>query len=104
MLKSVSTEELKEISSVVVEESSPKEKIYELNGTFTCFCSDLETTGLKRDSEIIQIACISAEDKTDTFSMYSVPDGDVSSHAFKVNKLSTTYDKGKKVLLKVIRL
>ena len=32
--------------------------------------------------------------------MYSVPDGDVSSHASKVNKLSTTYEKGKKVLLK----
>ena len=34
------------------------------------------------------------------FSTYAVPDNNVSAHATKVNKLSTAYSGGKKVLLK----
>ena len=55
---------------------------------------------MKRDSEIIQIACVSVEDKEDSFSTYSVPDGEVSLHASKINKLTTAFSSGKKVLMK----
>ena len=56
--------------------------------------------GLKRDSEIIQIAGVSVEEKEHSFSTYSVPDGDVSLHALKINKLTTEFSSGKKVLMK----
>ena len=101
LLKSVSKEELEKISSVIdLQGPSPKEKTLELNNALKCFCFDLETTGLKRDSEIIQIACASIQDNEDYSNTYAVPDGDVSLHASKVNKLSTSYSSGKKVLLK----
>ncbi|KAK3704313.1 hypothetical protein QZH41_007491 [Actinostola sp. cb2023] len=67
---------------------------------FKCFTFDLETTGLKRDSEIVQIACASLENKEITFNSYSVPVGSISPQASKVNKLSTSFRSGKKVLLR----
>ena len=69
---------------VTPSEDNQTDEVYE------CFAFDLETTGLKRDSEILQIACASCENSENRFCQYSVPDGNISSSASKVNGLSLT--------------
>ncbi|KAJ8301777.1 hypothetical protein KUTeg_020764 [Tegillarca granosa] len=46
---------------------------------------DLETTGLEKDSDIIQIAAIHGEE---TFSIYCMPMKEISPNATKVNGLT----------------
>lgn len=67
---------------------------------YHCFTFDLETTSLKRDSEIVQLSCLSTKDKETYFNKYAVPEGSVAASASKVNNLSTAFKDGKKVLRK----
>lgn len=63
------------------------------------FSFDIETTGLQRDSEIVQIACASLH-KEYEYNSFAVPEKNISAGASKVNKLSTTFRNGQKVLLR----
>ena len=59
----MSQQEIDEIwSNLDIESSSRESKTVEKDGVFSYFSVDLETTSLKRDSEIIQIACVSVAD------------------------------------------
>ena len=49
---------------------------------------------------MIQIACVSLQDKDKEFNNFSVPEKEISSTATKVHKLSTMFENEKKVLVK----
>lgn len=104
LLASVTDNELGEISSYIdssKEQNDISTSADEGDREYNCFCFDIETTGLKRDSEIVQIACVPVNDEQlRSFNAYAVPDGEISSSASKVNKLTTGFREGKKVLLK----
>lgn len=99
MLKDVTDEEMTGITSSMTNELET-ESTLEKDGVYECFSFDLETTGLKRDSEIIQIACVSLKDIQHSFNEFAVPDGEVSPSASKVNHLTISFKEGKKVLMK----
>ena len=62
-------QEIDEIWSNLDSESSSRESnTVETDSVFSHVCVDLETTSLKRDSEIIQIACLSVTDNHSSFS------------------------------------
>jgi DNA polymerase III epsilon subunit-like protein len=82
------------------ETTSTSEKTQATTSKYKLFAFDLETTSLKRDSEILQIACVSFEDQSDSFSAYMVPDEGISPAASKVTDLTTSFQDGKKILLK----
>ena len=68
------------------------------------FVFDIETTSLKRTSEILQIACVSLNDISKGYNVYSTSEGQISPSASKVNNLTTAFQAGKKVLLKINQL
>ena len=71
--KSMSQPEIDEIwSNLDIESSSRESKTVEKDGVFSYFSVDLETKSLKRDSEIIQIACVSVADNHSSFSTYTI--------------------------------
>ena len=61
---------------------------------------DLETTGLERSAEIIQLSCRSLQDQS-SFNKYLLPETkSIKKAASKVHGISVEYRKGKKVLQK----
>ena len=71
--KTMSQQEIDEIwSNLDIESSSRESKIVETDSVFSYFCVDFETTSLKRDSEIIQIACVSVADNHSSFSFPTI--------------------------------
>ena len=67
--KSMSQQEIDEIWSNLDSVSSSRgSNTVETDSVFSYVCVDLETTTLKHDSEIIQIACVSVADNHSSFS------------------------------------
>ena len=54
---------------------------------------DLETTGLRKDAEITQIACVSLTEEKE-FSCYIRPNGSIGPIATKITGLSIGFSKG----------
>lgn len=99
MIEDVTDEELANITSGISHLETESSSIKD-DGVYECFSFDIETTGLKRDSEIIQIACTNIRDEHQNFNVYAVPEGNVAPSASKVNQLTTSFQDGKKVLMK----
>ena len=59
------------------------------------FVFDIETTSLKRTSETLQIACVSLNDISKGYNVYSTSEGQISPSASKVNNLTTAFQAGK---------
>ena len=60
--------------------------------------SDIETTGLSKQTQICQLAAITKEGKS--YNEYVLPTCDIDHHASRINKLSVKVVNGQRTLLK----